>query len=166
MNYIATRGEREVKVTVKEIGVARYMVTGAEKEYLVDAHQVQDSVWSILYGTESFEVDVQGRDDEYEVLIEGDCYKFSLMNEQRKALIRAGGKGAVGKALVTSPMPGKVLKLLVAEGEEVQTDQGVIVVEAMKMENELKSAVTGKVKEIFVKEGEVVELGSKLLLVE
>ncbi|MBK5094167.1 MAG: acetyl-CoA carboxylase biotin carboxyl carrier protein subunit, partial [Deltaproteobacteria bacterium] len=71
-----------------------------------------------------------------------------------------------GKALVTSPMPGKVLKLLVAEGEEVQTDQGVIVVEAMKMENELKSAVTGKVKEIFVKEGEVVELGSKLLLVE
>ncbi|MGB3096518.1 MAG: biotin/lipoyl-containing protein [Candidatus Deferrimicrobiaceae bacterium] len=166
MNYIATIGEREVKVTVKEIGVARYMVTGAEKEYLVDAHQVQDSVWSILYGTESFEVDVQGRDDEYEVLIEGDCYKFSLMNEQRKALIRAGGKGAAGKALVTSPMPGKVLKLLVAEGEEVQTDQGVIVVEAMKMENELKSAVTGKVKEIFVKEGEVVELGSKLLLVE
>jgi biotin carboxyl carrier protein len=166
MNYIATIGEREVKVTVKEVGVARYMVTGAEKEYLVDAHQVQDSVWSILYGTESFEVDVQGRDDEYEVLIGGDCYKFSLMNEQRKALIRAGGKGAAGKALVTSPMPGKVLKLLVAEGEEVQTDQGVIVVEAMKMENELKSAVTGKVKEIFVKEGEVVELGSKLLLVE
>jgi biotin carboxyl carrier protein len=166
MNYIATIGEREVKVTVKEIGVARYMVTGAEKEYLVDAHQVQDSVWSILYGTESFEVDVQGRDDEYEVLIGGDCYKFSLMNEQRKALIRAGGKGAAGKALVTSPMPGKVLTLLVAEGEEVQTDQGVIVVEAMKMENELKSAVTGKVKEIFVKEGEVVELGSKLLLVE
>lgn len=166
MNYIATIGEREVKVTVKEVGVARYMVTGAEKEYLVDAHQVQDSVWSILYGTESFEVDVQGRDDEYEVLIEGDCYKFSLMNEQRKALIRAGGKGAAGKALVTSPMPGKVLKLLVAEGEEVQTDQGVIVVEAMKMENELKAAITGKVKEIFVKEGEVVELGSKLLLVE
>ena len=166
MNYIATIGEREVKVTVKEIGVARYMVTGAEKEYLVDAHQVQDSVWSILYGTESFEVDVQGRDDEYEVLIGGDCYKFSLMNEQRKALIRAGGKGAAGKALVTSPMPGKVLKLLVAEGEEVQTDQGVIVVEAMKMENELKSAIAGKVKEIFVEEGQVVESGAKLLLVE
>ena len=166
MNYIATIGEREVRVTVKEVGVALYLVSGAEKEYLVDAHQVQDSVWSILYGTESFEVDVQGRDEEYEVLIEGDCYMFSLMNEQRKALIRAGGKGAAGKALVTSPMPGKVLKLLVAEGEEVQTDQGVIVVEAMKMENELKSAVTGKVKEIFVKEGEVVEWGSKLLLVE
>ncbi len=166
MNYIATIGDTEVKVTVKEVGVARYLVKGAEKEYLVDAHQVQDSVWSILYGTESFEVDVQGRNDDYEVLIEGDCYKFSLMNEQRKVLIRAGGKGAAGKALVTSPMPGKVVKILVAEGEEVQAAQGVIVVEAMKMENELKSAGAGKVQEIFVKEGEVVESGAKLVRVE
>ena len=166
MNYIAMIEEREVKVTVTEGGVARYVIRADGKEYLVDAHQVQDSVWSILYGAESFEVDVQGRDDAYEVLIGGDCYKFSLMNEQRRALIRAGGKGAAGKALVTSPMPGKVVKLLVAEGEEVQADQGVIVVEAMKMENELKSAVTGKVKEIFVQEGEVVESGAKLLLVE
>lgn len=166
MNYIATIGEREVKVTVEEVGVARYKVTIEGREHLVDAHQVQESVWSVLYGALSFEVDVQGKDDEHEVLIEGDRYRFSLMNEQRKALVRPGGKGAVGKALLTSPMPGKVVKLLVDQGEEVQADQGVIVVEAMKMENELKSAVAGKVKEIFVKEGEVVESGAKLLLVE
>ncbi|NNF84655.1 MAG: acetyl-CoA carboxylase biotin carboxyl carrier protein subunit [Deltaproteobacteria bacterium] len=166
MNYIATIGDREVKVTVEEVGVARYQVTGDGKKYLVDAHQVQDSVWSILYGANSFEVDVQRRGEDYEVLIGGDCHKFTLMNEQLKALSRAGGKAAAGKALVTSPMPGKVVKLLVAEGEEVQADQGVIVVEAMKMENELKSAITGKIKEIFVQEGEVVESGTKLLLVE
>ena len=166
MNYVATIGDREVKITVEEVGVARYMVRGDGKEYLVDAHQVQDSVWSILYGTNSFEADVQRKGDEYEVLIGGDCHKFTLMNEQLKALSRAGGKAAAGKALVTSPMPGKVVKLLVNEGEEVKTDQGVIVVEAMKMENELKSAIAGKVKEIFVQEGEVVESGAKLLLVE
>jgi biotin carboxyl carrier protein len=166
MNYIATIGDREVKITVEEVGAARYQVTGDGKEYLVDAHQVQDSVWSILYGANSFEVDVQRRGEEYEVLIGGDCYKFTLMNEQLKALSRAGGKAAAGKALVTSPMPGKVVKLLVNEGDEVKADQGVIVVEAMKMENELKSATTGKIVEIFVKEGEVVEGGAKLLLVE
>jgi len=166
MNYVATIGSREVKITVEEVGVARYMVRGDEKEYLVDAHQVQDSVWSILYGTNSFEVDVQRKGDDYEVLIGGDCHKFTLMNEQLKALSRSGGKAMAGKALLTSPMPGKVVKLLVNEGEEVKRDQGVIVVEAMKMENELKSAVAGKVKEIFVKEGEIVESGAKLLLVE
>ncbi|OGP34745.1 MAG: hypothetical protein A2X88_04655 [Deltaproteobacteria bacterium GWC2_65_14] len=166
MNYIATIGEREVQVAVEEVGVARYKVTIDGTEHLVDAHQVQESLWSLLCGARAFEVDVHHREDEYEVLIGGDCYKFSLMNEQHKALVRSGGKGAAGKALLTSPMPGKVVKLLVKGGEEVQVDQGVIVVEAMKMENELKSALAGKVKEIFVKEGEIVESGAKLLLVE
>jgi len=166
MNYVATIGEKEVKVTVEEVGVARYQVTIDGQEHLVDAHLVQNSLWSILHGADSFEVDIQGRDEEYEVLIAGDCYKFSLMNEQRKALMRTAGKGGAGKAMVTSPMPGKVVKILVAEGEDVQADQGIIVVEAMKMENELKSAVAGKVKEIFVKEGEVVESGAKLIFVE
>ena len=166
MNYVATIGEKEARITVEEVGVARYKVTIDGQEHLVDAHQVQSSVWSVLYGADSFEVDVQGREEDHEVLISGDCYKFSLMNEQRKALLRTAGKGGAGKAMVTSPMPGKVVKILVAAGEEVTADQGVIVVEAMKMENELKSAVTGKVKEIFVKEGEVVESGAKLLFVE
>ncbi len=166
MNYVATIGEKEVRVTVEEVGVARYKVTIDGQEHLVDAHQVQNSLWSILRGGDSFEVDLQGRDEEYEALIAGDRYKFSLMNEQRKALMRTAGKGGAGKAMVTSPMPGKVVKILVAEGDDVQADQGVIVVEAMKMENELKSAVAGKVKEIFVKEGEVVESGAKLIFVE
>ncbi len=166
MNYVATIGEREARVTVEEVGVARYKVTIDGREHFVDAHEVQSSVWSVLQGADSFEVDIQGRDEEYEVLIAGDCYKFSLMNEQRKALMRTAGKGGAGKAMVTSPMPGKVVKLLIAEGDEVKADQGVVVVEAMKMENELKSAIAGKVKEIFVKEGEIVESGAKLVFVE
>src|SRR4030067_237638 len=122
MNYIATIGEREIKVTVEEVGVARYMVTGDGKGHLVDAHQGQDSVWSILYGTTSFEVDVQRRGDEYEVLIGGDCHKFTLMNEQLKALNRAGGKAAAGKALLTSPTPGEGVELPGNEGERGERD--------------------------------------------
>jgi biotin carboxyl carrier protein len=167
MSYVAMIGEREVAITVEELGGANYNVRIDGVEHVVDAHQVAGHLWSVLYGSASFVVDVaQLPTEEYEVLIQGDCHKFSLMNEQRRALMRAGGKGSAGKAMLTSPMPGKVVKLLVEEGQEVEAGQGVIVVEAMKMENELKSAVAGKVKEIFVKEGEVVESGAKLLLVE
>jgi biotin carboxyl carrier protein len=167
MNYVATIGEREVKITVEELGGSNYKVTLDGREVVVDAHQVANRRWSVLYGFTSLEVDVTPvPGDAFEVLINGDCHKFSLMNEQRRAMIRAGAKGAAGKAMVSSPMPGKVVKILVTEGEEVRADQGVIVVEAMKMENELKSAIAGKVKEIFVGEGEVVESGAKLLLVE
>jgi len=165
MNYIATIGQNEVKVGVEALGGARYKVTVDGRQHTVDVCQVQSGLWSVLCGAESFEVDVKGRDEEYEVLIDGDCYRFTLMNDQRKALMRAAGKGAAGRATVTSPMPGKVIKILVAVGEEVKADQGVIVVEAMKMENELASAVAGKVQEIFVKEGEVVESGAKLLFI-
>jgi biotin carboxyl carrier protein len=167
MSYVATIDEREVTITVEELGGSNYKVTIDGVEHVVDAQPVAGSLWSVLYGNGSFEVDVTRLPaEEYEVLIQGDCHKFSLMNEQRRAMIRAGGKGSAGKAMLTSPMPGKVVKLLVAEGQEVEAGQGVIVVEAMKMENELKSAVAGKVKEIFVEEGQVVESGAKLLLVE
>ena len=167
MSYVATIGEREVTITVEDLGGANYKVAIDGVEHVVDAHKVASQLWSVLYGDASFVVDVtQLPTEDFEVLIHGDCHKFTLMNEQRRAMIRAGGKGSAGKAMVTSPMPGKVVKLLVGVGQEVQADQGVIVVEAMKMENELKSALAGKVKEIFVKEGEVVESGAKLLLVE
>jgi biotin carboxyl carrier protein len=167
MNYVATIGERDVKVSVEELGGSNYKVTIDGVERVVDAQLITGNLWSVLYGNGSFEVDVTRLPaEEYEVLIKGDCHKFTLMNEQRRAMLRAGGKGSAGKAMLTSPMPGKVVKLLVEEGQEVAAGQGVIVVEAMKMENELKSALPGKVKEIFVEEGQVVESGAKLLLVE
>lgn len=167
MSYVATIGGRDVKISVEELGGANYKVTIDGQERVVDAQPEAEGLWSVLDGNASYVVDVSRLpSEEYEVLIHGDCHKFSLMNEQRRAMIRAGGKGSAGKAMLTSPMPGKVVKLLVGEGQEVEAGQGVIVVEAMKMENELKTAVTGKVKEIFVEEGAVVESGAKLLLVE
>ena len=167
MSYVATIDEREVTISLEELGGSNYKVTIDGVEHIVDAQLITGNLWSVLYGNESFEVDVSRLPaEEFEVLINGDCHKFTLMNEQRRAMVRAGGKGSAGKAMLTSPMPGKVVKLLVGEGQEVGAGQGVIVVEAMKMENELKSAVAGKVKEIFVEEGQVVESGAKLLLVE
>jgi biotin carboxyl carrier protein len=167
MNYVAIVGGRDVKIKVEYLGGSRYRTTIDGEEHQVDALRIVDNLWSVLYRHSSFGVDVLPlSEDEFEVLIRGDCYKFTLMNEQRRAMIRAGGKGAAGKAMVSSPMPGKVVKVLVEPGQEVRAEQGVIVVEAMKMENELRSAVAGKIKEIFVREGEVVESGAKLLLVE
>ena len=63
-------------------------------------------------------------------------------------------------------MPGKVIKILKKAGDEVKEGEGVIVVEAMKMENELKTPKAGKVKEIKVKEGDAVEAGARLALIE
>jgi biotin carboxyl carrier protein len=81
---------------------------------------------------------------------------------------RRGGEGAAGKGpqRITAPMPGKVVKVLVKIGDTVASKQGVVVVEAMKMENELKAARAGTVKEVKAVEGTSVEAGSVLVIVE
>jgi biotin carboxyl carrier protein len=63
-------------------------------------------------------------------------------------------------------MPGKVVRVLVKAGDEVKPRQGLIVVEAMKMENELRAAGEGRVREVFVQEGQSVEAGTALVVVE
>ena len=74
--------------------------------------------------------------------------------------------GAHGEQPVLAPMPGRVLRVLVAVGDEVAARQGVVVVEAMKMENELRSPKAGRVKEVNVAPGTSVEAGRVLLVVE
>ena len=82
---------------------------------------------------------------------------------------RAGadtGGGGHGEQAVVAPMPGRVVRLLVQPGDEVAARQGVVVVEAMKMENELRSPKAGRVKEVNVAPGASVEAGRVLLIVE
>ena len=82
---------------------------------------------------------------------------------------RAGadsGAGTHGEQSITAPMPGRVVRVLVKPGDEVAARQGVVVVEAMKMENELRSPKAGRVKDVHVTPGTSVEAGRVLLVVE
>lgn len=77
-----------------------------------------------------------------------------------------GDTAQAGEQRVLAPMPGRVLRVLVQPGEDVATRQGLVVIEAMKMENELRSPKAGRVKEIAVSEGTSVEAGRLLVIVE
>lgn len=84
----------------------------------------------------------------------------------RRDSARADVSGASGPARIVAPMPGKIVRILAAVGQQVQTGQGVVVVEAMKMENELRAPRGGIVKEVSVREGASVEAGALLAVVE
>ena len=90
----------------------------------------------------------------------------TVVNGRRAAGADGAAAGAEGEVRVTAPMPGKVVRILVAPGDEVAARQPMIVVEAMKMENEMSASRAGTVKEIRVEEGMSVDAGRVLAVVE
>jgi biotin carboxyl carrier protein len=133
----------------------------------VDAVHLPGAALSLLVDGKSARVDLeQCKDGTLTVLVGEEAHTVELLDERRMLLRQAGGKFSLeGPQRVDAPMPGKVVRVLVAVGDTVAEGQGLVVVEAMKMENELKSPKAGVVKELNAQEGQAVESGAKLVVV-
>lgn len=166
MAYIATFNGSEYKVSVKEID-ASYEVKMNDKAFVVDYYRPSRSTLSVIINGRSYEVDLTEEEDILDVLIEGEHFHVNLYDETDLRMKTAKkGEAVSGKQVIKAPMPGKVVKILKKIGEEVKPGDGLIVVEAMKMENELKSKGVGAVKEIKVEEGVGVEGNAVLMVIE
>jgi biotin carboxyl carrier protein len=130
-----------------------------------DVIEVQRGIYSILLGGRSFEARVVPDGNKYDVQIGRHRFQLSLHDPREPYDGTKLGAGP-GPKEVAAPMPGKVVKVLVTEGESVELDQGVVVVEAMKMENEMKAPKAGRVVHVLVKEGEAVAAGQVLATLE
>jgi len=166
MRYTAIVGgeEKVVEVVPRESG---YRVTIGDRAIEVDAVHLQGLAVSLIVGTRSYRCDIEpGKDGKIAVLVNDTVHPLEILDERKLRLRRASGKFSLeGPQRVDAPMPGKVTRVLVKVGDEVQEGQGLVVVEAMKMENELKSPKAGKVAELHAVEGAAVEAGAKLVVV-
>jgi biotin carboxyl carrier protein len=169
MRYFAKlQGQKEaVPVDIEPLGGTRYRLTLHEKTYTVDALTLDHGAVSMLVDGQSYHLEFEEAGDEVGVLVRGQVARVDVADERRLRL-RAGSAGfsVEGRQVISAPMPGKVVKVLVKLGDEVKEGQGLVVVEAMKMENELKSPKGGKVVELLAREGTAVENNAKLVVVE
>ena len=161
---IVDGAEQVVEITPRENG---YVVSIGDKLLEIDAVHLQGSAVSLLVGTRSYRCDVETHaDGKVAVLVRDAVYPLEILDERKLRLRRAAGKFTLeGPQRIDAPMPGKVTRVLVKVGDEVQEGQGLVVVEAMKMENELRSPKAGKVTELHAVEGSTVESGAKLVVV-
>ncbi len=139
---------------------------GEEETHLVDLLRPSPEAFNMLIDGESWEAGCTPLSDGsggYLVDVVGVTMAVGVVDPRRKAL-RLGSAHAGG--LVATQMPGRVVRVMVAVGEAVKKGQPLIVVEAMKMENELKSPIDGTIGEIYVASGGTVESGAKLLRVD
>jgi len=167
MPFIAKLGEQSYTVEIEENGKSVYRVSVDGNEFLVDGKKTGRTNFSLIVDNRSFEIEVDNTDDEYRVLVDGRNYRIHLVDERR---VRVGaaqsGLQLQGRQMVSVPMPGKIIAVLIAVGDAVEMGQGLVIVEAMKMENEVRSPISGEVKEIKVKPGDTVEGGAVLVIVE
>ena len=145
-----------------------FLVSLDGRQHEVDV-KVINGVWSVLVGASvaknSYEVAFSpAAQDALTVHVDGVPVEVSINRTRRAGATAANQPIDEGPQRVTAPMPGKIVKLLVKPGDKVQPRQGLVVVEAMKMENELRARAAGTVSEVRVREGASVEAGAILVI--
>jgi len=136
------------------------------KEYKVDIERVADGIYSLLYNGKSYNVEmIEGiKKKQYTLNTFYSSFDVEVIDAEAKyQKSRLSGESFEGENSIVSPMPGKVVKILVNPGDEVEAGQTIVVVSAMKMESEFKARKPGIIKDVFVKEGDLVE-GNKILV--
>ena len=167
MAFLAKLADQTYRLEIEDVGKSVYKISIDGHEFLVDGKKTGRTNYSLIVDNRSFEIEVDNSEDEYRVLVDGRNYRVHMVDERRVRVGGAqGGRELHGRQKVSVPMPGKVIAVLVSEGDAVEKGQGLVIVEAMKMENEVRSPINGEVKEIRVEPGETVEGGAVLVMVE
>jgi biotin carboxyl carrier protein len=134
---------------------------GNEAESQADVEYPEPGVYSILLNGRSHDAYVEDTSDFTIVVIDG--YRFEIdVNDPRRWQPKRSGAAGEGVVTVVAPMPGKIVRVLVSPGDSIEAGQGIVVVEAMKMQNEMKSPKTGRLLTLSAREGAAVSAGEVL----
>jgi biotin carboxyl carrier protein len=164
MKYYAKVDDQEFVI---EVGHENQIIINDEP-YEIDFQKMPDSgVTSLIIGHHSVEAVVEEKEGSWQVLIRGDLYDVGIDDERSRRLASARGDlgAAEGDAAIRSPMPGIVIAVSVKEGQSVSKGDKVVILESMKMENELRSPRDGVVRQVKADAGAYVEKDQILVVV-
>jgi len=136
-----------------------------DEPLVVDWRRPEDGLYSLLVDHDSYEVFVDDNDHDLTVHLLNRTFQVQAVDARRRRAL-AAADATDGAVRITAPIPGRITRVLAPAGSAVEEGQGVVVVEAMKMENELRAPRDGTVASIEVEEGQGVEGGALLAIIE
>ena len=167
MRYVVQLNDERKSVSLDSDGV-RYEAEPAVHAELSDIDG--SPVRMVKIGTHVYRVVTQTRQGKgrYTLWVDGYRFESEALDERTRAIrdLSAASAAPVGPAPILAPMPGMIVRVSVKAGDRVEAGQGVVVMEAMKMENELRATATGVVKSVEVSAGMAVEKGALLVALE
>jgi biotin carboxyl carrier protein len=165
MRYTAIINDKTYDI---EIGPNNTVLVNGEP-HNVDFRSIDGArLYSLLMDNSSWETLVDRNSDEYRVLIGGELHIVTVLDERTRKMAKAEKTQSAhsGEAILKAPMPGLVRDVVVNVNDEVTAKQGIVILEAMKMQNELRTPKAGTVKEIRVKPGDKVDQGQVLVIIK
>ncbi len=169
MSYEVKIKNRIAHVEVLSQEGDKLLVSVDGKEYALDFVQIGSGSYSILHNNKSYNLElipVNGI-KKYNVNTFKNSFEVEILDAEAKYLAgRKAGQEADDEAVISSPIPGKVVKLFVKEGDAVEAGQTLVVISAMKMESEFKAPKAGVVSAIKASEGQSVEAKQELILID
>lgn len=165
MTYDVTIDGKNYRLELELTADGRWLCRLDGREVEVDAILARPDVLSLRIGTQTHEIKSERFADELHLWV-GSMRFAAEVRDPRSLRGRTRAADHQGPKKITAPMPGKVVRILVREKSEVEAGAGVVVVEAMKMQNEIKSPKKGTIQKILVSEGAAVNAGDVLVIVE
>jgi biotin carboxyl carrier protein len=164
VKYITTINDKKFEIEIDKDGGV--LVNGQKRD--VDIRQLNATLYSVIMGSTSQEVLVDEREGQVEVYVGGRLYSGTVLDERAQVLAqrRSGAAMESGELSIKSPMPGLIVAVPVVEGQEVKKGQTVLILESMKMQNELKCPRDGVVHRISVEPKQSVEQGKVLITIQ
>lgn len=167
MVQLEVNGElRRVELVPDELPGRFRAVLDGEKETEIQAHLLRPGVLSLHIAGKAYRCVLEEGPEGTVIHFAGARIPYRIDDPRSLKSRRSRAGGQEGPKAVTAPMPGRVIRVLVNKGDEVQAHQGIVVIEAMKMQNELKSPKAGRVIELRVQPGGTVAAGEVLAVVD
>jgi biotin carboxyl carrier protein len=165
VKYVVTVGGQERTVAVALRADGRYRLVVGDREWDVDARLTAQGIYSLLIDNVSYVVDVVDADGACLVDVAGETYAIRVEEQTRHIIRTKGGAPSGGSAqTLKAPLPGKISRVAVRAGDAVQAGDTLLVIEAMKMENEFRAGAAGTVVEVRVQPGQAVNAGDVLIV--
>lgn len=161
--FIANWQDQEIPLSIESKGDATLKFQCRDREGSLDVARLAPGRYSVLHDGRVFDLIFSHHADVVTACVAGQVFSFELLDEKLRRRADHGMSHGQAGGRVVSPMPGKVVKVQVKVGDKVQKDQALVVVEAMKMENEFKAHAEAVVKSVHVKAGDTVEANQVLV---
>ena len=163
MAYIVNVEDREFRVDLERRGKS-FIAFLDDEEIGVEVARQDGNQMTLIVNNRPFLIVMESED---KIIVNGETYSVDVIDAQIKKLIKAGPEKIHKKELtINAVMPGLVIDVTVKEGDSVRANDGLLVVEAMKMQNEVKTPQDGVVKKVLVEKGKAVNSGDALIVIE